>query len=459
MLVPCVSKKGETTARHDVVGDEANDVVTERDIADERMESDRSSTKSDLVSEEPEEPEPSPENQLFLDHSYCLPCTAYPGDDAAKNVSMSSVDDVIDSVVKHASSFDHGYGLALFDHEYTAKMPASPPPPSLPTPSAASTPKSKARHKPRPEPRVEVCEKKRPVPQFDKRNILEEMQILYEFLRSGIDGEDVNYLKRSYDMMLQDDTQGYWLNDTHWVDHTMTSIPNPKKKRKDDAPRIHNTGCARSEGYYKLDQKEKARFKCHGGQHGNDADGEEPPNKAKLAAQINREVRSNQRRLLTSIGLETDSDLLKFNQLKFRKKQLKFAKSKIHDWGLFALEPIAADEMVIEYCGQMVRPIIADIRERKYEEIGIGSSYLFRVGLETIIDATKCGNLARFINHSCNPNCTAKVITVEGQKKIVIYSKQPINVNEEITYDYKFPIEDDKIPCLCGSPQCRGTLN
>lgn len=57
------------------------------------------------------------------------------------------------------------------------------------------------------------------------------------------------------------------------------------------------------------------------------------------------------------------------------------------------------------------------------------------------------------------PNCYAKVITVESQKKIVIYSRQPINVNEEITYDYKFPIEDEKIPCLCGAENCRGTLN
>ena len=115
--------------------------------------------------------------------------------------------------------------------------------------------------------------------------------------------------------------------------------------------------------------------------------------------------------------------------------------------------------------------------------MGIGSSYLFRVDLETIIDATKVGNLARFINHSCNvsifvyaldclllmlivsclfslqPNCYAKVITVEGQKKIVIYSKQAIGVDEEITYDYKFPLEDEKIPCLCGAAQCRGFLN
>lgn len=93
-------------------------------------------------------------------------------------------------------------------------------------------------------------------------------------------------------------------------------------------------------------------------------------------------------------------NLIFFNQ--FRKKQLKFAKSGIHDWGLFAMEPIAADEMVIEYVGQMVRPVVADLRESQYEATGIGSSYLFRIDLDTIIDATKCGNLARFINHSCN---------------------------------------------------------
>ena len=81
---------------------------------------------------------------------------------------------------------------------------------------------------------------------------------------------------------------------------------------------------------------------------------------------------------------------------------MKFARSGIHAWGLFALEPIAADEMVIEYVGSGIRQSVADLREKKYEKSGIGSSYLFRVDSETIIDATKCGNLARFINHSCN---------------------------------------------------------
>lgn len=85
-----------------------------------------------------------------------------------------------------------------------------------------------------------------------------------------------------------------------------------------------------------------------------------------------------------------------------RKKHLRFSKSGIHDWGLFALEPIAADEMVIEYVGTVVRQSVAELREKQYERSGIGSSYLFRVDHETIIDATMVGNLARFINHSCN---------------------------------------------------------
>ena len=81
---------------------------------------------------------------------------------------------------------------------------------------------------------------------------------------------------------------------------------------------------------------------------------------------------------------------------------MKFGKSAIHDWGLFALEDIGADEMVIEYVGHAVRAILSDVREAKYERQGIGSSYLFRIDGEYVVDATKRGNLARFINHSCD---------------------------------------------------------
>ncbi|KAJ1984247.1 histone methyltransferase set1 [Dimargaris cristalligena] len=154
-----------------------------------------------------------------------------------------------------------------------------------------------------------------------------------------------------------------------------------------------------------------------------------------------------------------ESDLLKFNQLKSRKKELQFCKSAIHDWGLFAMEPINASDMVIEYVGEIIRQKVADHRERIYERQGIGSSYLFRLDEDAVIDATKMGNMARFVNHCCQPNCNARIITVDGGKRIVIYAKRDIDAGEEITYDYKFPIEKDKIPCLCGAEGCRGTLN
>ncbi|CAG7723757.1 unnamed protein product [Allacma fusca] len=298
---------------------------------------------------------------------------------------------------------------------------------------------------------------------FKVRTESEELDITYEFLTKGIDAEDIAYMKKSYEMMLAKDPENYWLNQTHWVDHAPTNIPSPKLRSD---KRVHLTGSARTEGFYKLDSAEKQKHKLHlslatalnhsGSVNVAGMCQDKPAGKTQI---LSREARSNQRRLLTALGSEFESDLLKFNQLKFRKKNLRFARSSIHDWGLFAAEPIAADEMVIEYVGQTIRPIIADVRERKYEAVGIGSSYLFRIDLENIIDATRCGNLSRFINHSCSPNCYAKIITIEGQKKIVIYSKQQIAVNEEITYDYKFPFEEEKIVCLCGSSQCRRTLN
>lgn len=300
-----------------------------------------------------------------------------------------------------------------------------------------------------------------PAMKFDTRSEFEQMTILYDIWNSGLDGEDLNLLKKTYEKLLQDDHSSDWLNDTHWVNHTITNLPNPRRKKKNAGGQLreHVTGCARSEGYYAISRKEKDVYL--------DLD---------LPEQVIREVenvdtsganrilserRSEQRRLLTVIGATAvmDSDLLKLNQLKYRKKRLRFGRSRIHEWGLFAMEPIAADEMVIEYVGQNIRQMVADNREKRYAQQGIGSSYLFRVDHDTIIDATKCGNLARFINHCCTPNCYAKVITIESQKKIVIYSKQAIAVNEEITYDYKFPLEENKIPCLCGTENCRGTLN
>ncbi|MBN3309580.1 SET1A methyltransferase, partial [Amia calva] len=310
---------------------------------------------------------------------------------------------------------------------------------------------------------------------YDQRSEFEQMTILYDIWNSGLDVEDMRFLKMTYERLLQEDHSTDWLNDTHWVwsvclsvrlkhrlsvldSLSLTNIPNPRRKKKsqDGQLREHKTGCARSEGYYSISKKEKDVYLniYPVTAHELEYDGQG-------TNRVLSERRSEQRRLLSAIGTQAvmDSDLLKLNQLKFRKKKLRFGRSRIHEWGLFAMEPIAADEMVIEYVGQNIRQVVADMREKRYAQEGIGSSYLFRVDHDTIIDATKCGNLARFINHCCTPNCYAKVITLESQKKIVIYSKQPIGVNEEITYDYKFPIEENKIPCLCGTENCRGTLN
>ena len=131
-----------------------------------------------------------------------------------------------------------------------------------------------------------------------------------------------------------------------------------------------------------------------------------------------------QREMLETIG--GDDQLMRFNQLQKRKKPVKFARSAIHNWGLYSLESITAQEMIIEYVGEKIRQEVADLREIKYMDSGIGSSYLFRIDDGTVVDATKKGGIARFINHSCDPNCTAKIIRVGGTKRIVIYALRDI---------------------------------
>ncbi|QLQ79663.1 hypothetical protein HG537_0C03110 [Torulaspora globosa] len=180
-----------------------------------------------------------------------------------------------------------------------------------------------------------------------------------------------------------------------------------------------------------------------------------------------RDNRASNRRFQQDIeaqraAIGTESELLSLNQLNKRKKPVTFARSAIHNWGLYALEPIAAKEMIIEYVGERIRQPVAEMRERRYIKKGIGSSYLFRVDENTVIDATKKGGIARFINHCCDPSCTAKIIKVGGMKRIVIYALRDIAANEELTYDYKFERETDdeeRLPCLCGAPSCKGFLN
>ena len=78
---------------------------------------------------------------------------------------------------------------------------------------------------------------------------------------------------------------------------------------------------------------------------------------------------------------------------------------------------------------------------------------------DDVVDATMCGNVARFINHSCEPNCYSREILIDGWRHILIFASRHIRCGDELTYDYKFPIEDVKMPCLCNARRCRKYLN
>jgi histone-lysine N-methyltransferase SETD1 len=247
-------------------------------------------------------------------------------------------------------------------------------------------------------------------------------------------------------------------------------IPPPVPPSDPDAPppfRKHLTGSARTEGYYKISHAEKSAYvaqyvlrSTYAGATAVRVDAPQPQHitssrsnraNARRRAQGLEEINQVQRAVALSKGETAASELtFKFNQLQTRKKHLRFARSPIHDWGLYAMERISRGEMVIEYVGEVIRAQVAEKREKVYERQGIGSSYLFRIDEDLVVDATKKGNLGcvlslgcerllimccrRLINHSCDPNCTAKIITINGDKKIVIYAKQDIELGDEITY-------------------------
>lgn len=152
---------------------------------------------------------------------------------------------------------------------------------------------------------------------------------------------------------------------------------------------------------------------------------------------------------------------MRFRHLeKISKEAVGVYRSPIHGRGLFCKRNIESGEMVIEYAGAVIRAVLTDKREKYYDSKGIGC-YMFRIDDFDVVDATMQGNAARFINHSCEPNCYSRVINVDGRKHIVIFALRKIYRGEELTYDYKFPIEDEnnKLHCNCGARRCRRFLN
>ncbi|XP_040921273.1 histone-lysine N-methyltransferase 2C isoform X2 [Toxotes jaculatrix] len=142
------------------------------------------------------------------------------------------------------------------------------------------------------------------------------------------------------------------------------------------------------------------------------------------------------------------------------KSNVYLARSRIQGLGLYAARDIEKCTMVIEYIGTIIRSEVANRKERLYESQNRGV-YMFRIDNDYVIDATITGGPARYINHSCAPNCITEVVTVERENKIIISSCRRIQRGEELCYDYKFDLEDDqhKIPCHCGAVNCRKWMN
>jgi len=142
--------------------------------------------------------------------------------------------------------------------------------------------------------------------------------------------------------------------------------------------------------------------------------------------------------------------------------QRRFAvrKSGVHGRGMFALTDIPKRTRLIEYLGERMTHEAAD---KRYSELHEDSAHtmLFAATDEVVIDATQWGSSARWINHSCAPNCEA----IEDEGRVFIETRRAIRAGEEIGYDYGLIVEERHTAklkrehaCYCGARRCRGTM-
>ena len=135
--------------------------------------------------------------------------------------------------------------------------------------------------------------------------------------------------------------------------------------------------------------------------------------------------------------------------------------SSIAGRGAFALQVIPAHTRLIEYTGERVTHEVADARYDAEEAKGNTHTVLFALDDKIVIDAGVGGNDARFFNHSCEPNCTSRIV----RRRVYLETLREVYPGEELVYDYEIPNEGEteetalaKYPCHCGAPNCRGTL-
>ena len=141
-------------------------------------------------------------------------------------------------------------------------------------------------------------------------------------------------------------------------------------------------------------------------------------------------------------------------------KYFAIRRSGVHGKGAFALKDIRKGTRLVEYVGENISPAESD---RRYDDTKVKDhhTFLFSVDNRKVIDATYGGNESRFINHSCDPNCDAVI----EKRRVYIEANRTIRKGEELAYDYNYERTpkttkaDEKLyKCLCGSPNCRGTI-
>jgi SET domain-containing protein len=135
---------------------------------------------------------------------------------------------------------------------------------------------------------------------------------------------------------------------------------------------------------------------------------------------------------------------------KFSQFQLRVGRSRIHRWGVYAAEFIPKARKVIEYTGERISR-----RETKRRSDASHLNYLFTLDKYWTLDGAVGGSGAEYINHSCDPNIVARI--VKGH--ILYYSNRDIRPGEELTVDYQFSKDVDRVACACGANLCRGTIN
>ncbi len=156
------------------------------------------------------------------------------------------------------------------------------------------------------------------------------------------------------------------------------------------------------------------------------------------------------------------SSTLKTSPKKASGPRIQVRRSGVHGKGVFALAPLAKGERLVEYTGQVITWKEA-LRRHPHDPDDPNHTFYFHIDEKRVIDGKFGGNAAKWINHSCQPNCESD--TDEEAGRVWIKALRAIKPGEELNYDYGLVLDGrhtakvkKEFECRCGSRKCRGTL-